>query len=167
MNASNAEVLTPDLKNEMARLTSGETQLGFIDRALEKNRLPDFLLRFGIRRLLAQRLREENKGGGEAQQKHLLALVAELKHSPIAIETRAANAQHYEVPTSFMSCASATWPVRSSAAPKPGEAGQADEYVERLIGQRSFRLRTAVRTASRRPAADSKSSPTVVRRSSI
>ena len=101
MNASNAEVLTPVLKNEMARLTSGDTQLGFIDRALEKNRLPDFLLRFGIRRLLAQRLREENKGGGEAQQKHLLALVAELKRSPIAIETRAANAQHYEVPTRF------------------------------------------------------------------
>jgi cyclopropane-fatty-acyl-phospholipid synthase len=101
MNASSTQTLTPDLKNEMARLTSDATQLGFIDRALEKNWLPDFLLRIGIRHLLLQRLREENQGSVEAQQKHLLALVAELKRSPIAIETRAANAQHYEVPTRF------------------------------------------------------------------
>jgi cyclopropane-fatty-acyl-phospholipid synthase len=100
MNAS-TQTLTPDLKNEMARLTGAETQLGFIARTLEKNGLPDFLIRVGIRRLLAQRLREENRGGIEAQQKHLLALVADLKKSPIAIETRAANAQHYAVPTEF------------------------------------------------------------------
>jgi cyclopropane-fatty-acyl-phospholipid synthase len=101
MNAGGTQTLTPDLKNEMARLTSSATQAGFIDRALEKNWLPDFLIRTGIRRLLAQRLREENQGGIEAQQKHLLALVAGLKKSPIAIETSAANAQHYEVPTRF------------------------------------------------------------------
>ena len=65
------------------------------------SRLPDWLLRIGIRRLLVQRLREENKGSAEAQRTHLLALVEELKRSPIAIETRAANEQHYEVPTRF------------------------------------------------------------------
>jgi cyclopropane-fatty-acyl-phospholipid synthase len=68
---------------------------------LEKNLLPDWLIRIGIRRLLRGRLREENQGGAEAQQAHLLKIVAELKQSPVAIETKAANEQHYEVPTRF------------------------------------------------------------------
>ena len=72
-----------------------------IDSLLERNLLPDPLLRFGIRRLLAQRLREEDKGNAEAQRAHLQALIDELRRSPIAIETAAANEQHYEVPTRF------------------------------------------------------------------
>ncbi|MBM3869721.1 MAG: class I SAM-dependent methyltransferase [Verrucomicrobia bacterium] len=72
-----------------------------IDFFLERNLLPDPLLRFGIRRLLAQRLREEDKGSAEAQRAHLQALIEELRRSPIAIETAAANEQHYEVPTRF------------------------------------------------------------------
>ena len=72
-----------------------------IDSLLERNRLPDFLLRLGIRRLLAQRLREEDKGSAEAQRAHLQTLIEELRRSPIAIETAAANEQHYEVPTRF------------------------------------------------------------------
>ncbi len=72
-----------------------------IDALLERNLLPDPLLRFGIRRLLAQRLREEDKGSAEAQCAHLQALIEELRRSPIAIETAAANEQHYEVPTRF------------------------------------------------------------------
>jgi cyclopropane-fatty-acyl-phospholipid synthase len=99
MNASTSTLTTPDLRNEMAQRS--DESLSFLDRALEQNWLPDFVIRFGIRRLLAQRLSEENQGGVEAQQKHLLALVDELKRSPIAIETHTANAQHYEVPTRF------------------------------------------------------------------
>jgi len=72
-----------------------------LDRLLEQNLLPDWLVRIGIRRLLRARLREENRGGGEAQQAHLLKLVAELKQLPIAMDTQAANTQHYEVPTGF------------------------------------------------------------------
>lgn len=68
---------------------------------LEKNLIPDFLLRKGIRQLLAKRLKEEDKGSIEANQQHLTQLIAELKKSPIAIETKAANEQHYEVPTEF------------------------------------------------------------------
>jgi cyclopropane-fatty-acyl-phospholipid synthase len=71
------------------------------DSLLEKNLVPDFLIRKGIRNLLRVRLREENKGTPEANKKHLLALIDELKKSPIAIETKAANEQHYEVPTEF------------------------------------------------------------------
>lgn len=75
--------------------------LATLDRLLEKNRLPDWLIRIGIRRLLRDRLREEDQGDHYAQQARLLALVRELKQSPIATDTRAANEQHYEVPTRF------------------------------------------------------------------
>lgn len=68
---------------------------------LEKNLIPDPLIRKGIRDLLKQRLHDENKGNVEAQQAHLMALIAELKASPIAVNTADANEQHYEVPTEF------------------------------------------------------------------
>jgi cyclopropane-fatty-acyl-phospholipid synthase len=68
----------------------------FYDKLLEKNRIPDFLIRIGIRRLLKQRLQDE-----ETQKQNLPKLVEELKNSPIAVETKAANEQHYEVPTEF------------------------------------------------------------------
>lgn len=68
---------------------------------LEKDVLPDSVVRYGIRRLLAQRLRDEDKGNPEAQQQHFMKLVEELKSSPIAINTADANAQHYEIPADF------------------------------------------------------------------
>jgi len=70
-------------------------------RLLERGLLPDFVVRFGIRRLLADRLREENRGDPEAQQQHLMRLIARLKQSPIAINTTDANQQHYELPCGF------------------------------------------------------------------
>lgn len=68
---------------------------------LERDLLPDWLVRIGIRRLLRQRLREEDKGSPELQQAHLTRLISQLKLGPVAIETAAANAQHYEVPARF------------------------------------------------------------------
>ena len=68
---------------------------------LEQDKVPDFLIRAGIRRLLKQRLRDEDKGNTEKQQQHLMQLVEELKNSPIAVNTADANEQHYEVPTQF------------------------------------------------------------------
>jgi len=65
-----------------------------IDTLLEKNLLPDFAVRTGIRRLLGQRIREE--AGYDAS-----AYVADLKTRGIAEQTDAANEQHYEVPTDF------------------------------------------------------------------
>jgi cyclopropane-fatty-acyl-phospholipid synthase len=73
----------------------------FYDSLLEKNKIPDPLIRIGIRRLLKQRLKDENKGGTEEQQAHLMQLITELKASPIAVNTQEANEQHYEVPTEF------------------------------------------------------------------
>ena len=68
---------------------------------LEKDIIPDFLIRIGIRKLLRERLAEENKGSKEEQQKHLIEYIKKLQNSPIAIHTKDANEQHYEVPTEF------------------------------------------------------------------
>lgn len=71
------------------------------DSLLEKDKVPDTLIRTGIRKLLRQRLKDENLGDPEAQQAHLMQLIGELKQSPIAVHTADANEQHYEVPTAF------------------------------------------------------------------
>lgn len=63
---------------------------------IEREWIPDSMLRWGIRRLLAKRLRMEASGA-----RSLDAFVEELKRSPIAIHTDDANQQHYEVPTDF------------------------------------------------------------------
>ena len=63
--------------------------------------LPDWILRWGIRRICAERLREESASGPEAQRERRRQLLAQLDASPIAIRSDAANAQHYEVPAEF------------------------------------------------------------------
>jgi cyclopropane-fatty-acyl-phospholipid synthase len=67
----------------------------------ERGFLPDTLLRAGIRRLCAQRLAEERAGGVDSQAERFQALITELRRSPLAVHTDAANAQHYEVPADF------------------------------------------------------------------
>ena len=59
------------------------------------------LLRWGIRRICAARLREEGAGGAEAQRERRRRLLEAMSAGPIAIRTDAANAQHYEVPAEF------------------------------------------------------------------
>lgn len=71
------------------------------NKLIEQNQVPDFILRKGIRKLLHQRLADENKGDVEAQQAHMMAIIDQLKASPIAVNTADANQQHYEVPTQF------------------------------------------------------------------
>jgi cyclopropane-fatty-acyl-phospholipid synthase len=68
---------------------------------LERDLVPDFLIRRRIRSLLAARLREEDQGDPERQQQRMTDFVRKLSGSPVAIETAAANQQHYEVPTEF------------------------------------------------------------------
>ena len=71
------------------------------DALLENDIVPDRLIRIGIRRLLRERLREEDAGNPASQQARLLRFVDQLRASPIALETKAANEQHYEVPAAF------------------------------------------------------------------
>jgi cyclopropane-fatty-acyl-phospholipid synthase len=67
----------------------------------EKGLVPDFLARHGIRKLCQQRLLEEQFDELEKSDMRFRKMLQELKQSPIAIETAAANEQHYEVPTRF------------------------------------------------------------------
>ena len=68
---------------------------------LDRDLLPDWLIRSAIRRLNAQRLRDENEGDPVRQNERLRRLVDQLKASPVAVHTEAANRQHYEVPAEF------------------------------------------------------------------
>jgi len=68
---------------------------------LDRDLAPDWLLRAGIRGLIRQRLHDEDKGGPEHTQAHLMRYIEQLKATPIAINTPEANQQHYEVPAAF------------------------------------------------------------------
>ena len=70
-------------------------------RLLERDLVPDFLIRLRIRALLAERLRAEDMNDPEKQRLRMTEFLTRLSSSPVAIETAAANEQHYEVPTEF------------------------------------------------------------------
>ncbi len=72
-----------------------------LDSLLDRDVMPDALLRAGIRRNLAIRLRAESRGSAEAAHVAKMAWVRALRASPIAVATADANAQHYEVPSAF------------------------------------------------------------------
>lgn len=67
---------------------------------MEHDLLPDSVLRWGIRRLLRDRLKQEALSARRYTDP-VAAFMAELRSSPVAIHTVDANAQHYEVPTDF------------------------------------------------------------------
>jgi len=67
----------------------------------ERGLLPDFLVRLGIRRLCTQRLREQQACDSAAAWQRFRKCLDELRQSPVAIHTDAANAQHYELPPRF------------------------------------------------------------------
>ncbi len=101
-----------------------------LDDLLAKNLLPDAAIRLGIRNLLARKLRDEDRGDVESQQRALLDFVRALKASPIAINTADANEQHYEVPTGFfqlclgprMKYSSGYWPREDTTFAESEEA---------------------------------------------
>ncbi len=72
-----------------------------LDRLIERNLLPDPVLRFGIRKLLRERLRETVVPDPVERQERLSRFIEELDKAPVAVETEAANEQHYELPAEF------------------------------------------------------------------
>jgi len=121
-----------------------------LDDLLEKNVVPDPLIRAGIRRMLAAKIKEETRPNIEEQKAALLAHVEELKSSPIAIQTRAANEQHYEVPTRFfqlvlgprLKYSSGLWPdgVDNLAAAEQAMLALTARRAELANGQRILEL---------------------------
>jgi cyclopropane-fatty-acyl-phospholipid synthase len=111
-------------------------------RLLENDQLPDALIRAGIRRLLAARLREEDKGDPQAQQAHFMQLVEQLRQSPVAIETQAANEQHYELPSEFFQLVLGRHLKYSSCYFEPGVTSL-DEAEARMLELTCERARLA------------------------
>lgn len=70
---------------------------------MEQGLLPDAVIRRGIRRLLQKRLRDEYHGDTEVERLRQRDFFALLRESPLAVETGAANDQHYELPPAFFS----------------------------------------------------------------
>lgn len=75
--------------------------MSWYDPLLEKNIVPDVLLRFAMRRLNAATRRSLEQPSQEVQKERFMAFIEDLKQSDIAINTSAANEQHYECPTEF------------------------------------------------------------------
>ncbi len=106
---------------------------------LEYDLFPDVVLRWGIRRLLRAKLRTEDPGDVEARRAALMKMVEELRRAPIAIETAAANEQHYEVPTAFFQqCLGPRLKYSSAFYPKGTESlAEAEETMLTLTCERA------------------------------
>ena len=68
---------------------------------VERGWVPDALVRMGIRRLCADKARLERAGGPAAMAARAAAVREAMRTAPIALHTREANEQHYEVPAAF------------------------------------------------------------------
>jgi len=112
--------------------------MSLIDLA-ERGLVPDPVLRHGIRRLCRQRLLDEGLLDCGSADARFNALIAELKDSPVAIETQAANEQHYELPTEFFRlCLGKRLKYSSAFYPNGDESlDQAEEHMLRLYGERA------------------------------
>ena len=109
--------------------------LGLAERGL----LPDALIRAGIRRLCAQRLRDERAGGQEAQSALLAHRLRGLREGALAVHTEAANRQHYELPAAFFRhCLGHRLKYSSCFYPTGEETlDQAEDAMLELYGQRA------------------------------
>jgi cyclopropane-fatty-acyl-phospholipid synthase len=67
----------------------------------EAGYLPDVVVRFGIRRMLRERLRRIATGDCEAEREEQHRFVEEMRRSPIAPGPERPNEQHYEVSPAF------------------------------------------------------------------
>jgi cyclopropane-fatty-acyl-phospholipid synthase len=115
-------------------------------RLLERDLVPDFLIRRRIRSLLARRLRDEDAGDPDRQRRRLHDFIARLSASPVAIETAAANEQHYEVPTEFYARVLGRHLKYSSGLfphPNAQPAGNLDAAEARMLALTCSRARLA------------------------
>ena len=116
--------------------------LGMLLNAVENGRLPDALVRVGIRRLLRARLREIDANRGEEFVQQFLR---DAQVGPVAAVPEKANEQHYEVPPQLFQSAlghrlkysSCFWPqgVDSLNAAEDQALNVTCEHVDLADGQ--------------------------------
>jgi cyclopropane-fatty-acyl-phospholipid synthase len=99
--------------------------------------VPDFAIRFGIRLQLYDHLNILKAENVEQELQQKLEIIHSLKTMPIAIETDAANEQHYEVPAKFYDLclgprkkySSGLWPKKSTTF-EESEVAMLEKYCE-------------------------------------
>ncbi|CBN77985.1 conserved unknown protein [Ectocarpus siliculosus] len=110
----------------------------YVMPAVEKNVVPDFVVRFGVRRQCGHRLQDIARGTSVEQLARKEALIEELKKMPIATQQDAANEQHYEVNAAFYHLAlgprlkysSGFWP-KSDSTFEESEVAMLEMYCDR------------------------------------
>jgi cyclopropane-fatty-acyl-phospholipid synthase len=68
---------------------------------VERGFVPDFLVRRGMRRMLRNRLRQEEAGTEQQRVERAAKFIESCRSGPIALQTDKANEQHYEVPAAL------------------------------------------------------------------
>jgi cyclopropane-fatty-acyl-phospholipid synthase len=108
-------------------------------RLVEKNVLPDWLIRVAIRSGLAWGRWQRARMTVEERSERKRALLTKLAQSPIAIHTDDPNRQHYEVPTDFFQLVLGKWLKYSCCYWPPGveTLDDAEEAMLRLTCQRA------------------------------
>lgn len=92
------------------------------DWILDGGYLPNAVIRVGIRRQLADRIRIIQTTSLEEEYKRKMSYVELLRSRPIAIETATANEQHYEVGTGVLAaCLGPRMKYSCCLYPKGGE----------------------------------------------
>jgi len=105
---------------------------------VERGRVPEALVRAGIRRIVRGRLQSEATRHAD-RETTLAAWLGRMAASPIAMASQAANTQHYEVPPAFYGlCLGANQKYSSGYWPAPVTGlDQAEEAMLELTAQRA------------------------------
>lgn len=90
-------------------LKSNDITASFLWVLVERNLIPDFLLRYGIRYLLRSLVKSQDSVPLSLQIENKAAYVKDLKERPLAENTVDANKQHYEVPVEFFEHVMGPW----------------------------------------------------------
>lgn len=122
-----------NLAQAVSSLHKDITMLTEIGTALiDKGLLPDGIVSWGIRRICAERIREEQAAASAGFEKYFQERTEELNKSQIAILTDKANQQHYEVPAEFyLKCLGPKLKYSSCYYPKGNET-LAEAEIEML-----------------------------------
>jgi cyclopropane fatty-acyl-phospholipid synthase-like methyltransferase len=116
-----------------------------IDSLLAKGWIPDSILRLSVRKILAKKIKNQQISDVEKRQAEFLAFIEDLKSQPIAVQTKKANEQHYELPPEFFekilgknlkySCC--LWPEDHIKEELPPYLDQAEEDMLELSSDRA------------------------------
>lgn len=120
---------------QLARERYAPGLLGLAERGV----LPDPLLRFGVRRLCALRLKDERLGGPAPEAARYQERLAQLRTTEVALHTDLANVQHYELPPQFFAhCLGPRLKYSSAYYPTGLESlAEAEEAMLALYGERA------------------------------